>query len=224
MAGYSEEGKETVMAYRMTWVVLVLCCAFLACGGERKPDGAFLDNGTVRLGVDLGAGGSIFYFAQSTTQRNLLNHRDLGRFIQQSYYGKKDGSLWAKKPWCWNPVQGGGYKGQQARLLEKKIEKETLYIRSMPKHWATGADVPEITTHCWDILGVAPESMMCATSRMIVKRRDGSGPVVVPCTLLPYDPAFELGRGLAQASKTVSLNHPHCAKFCVLGGASCSPD
>jgi hypothetical protein len=21
----------------------------------------------------------------------------------------------------------------------------------------------------------------------------------------------------------VPLNHPHCAKFCVLGGASCSP-
>ena len=149
MAGYSEEGKETVMAHRLIGGVLVVCCAFLACGGERKPDGAFLDNGTVRLGVDLGAGGSIFYFAQSTTQRNLLNHRDLGRFIQQSYYGKKDGSLWAKKPWCWNPVQGGGYKGQQAKLQEKKIEKETLYIRSMPKHWATGTDVPEATMEEW---------------------------------------------------------------------------
>ncbi|MBT3397024.1 MAG: radical SAM protein, partial [Alphaproteobacteria bacterium] len=44
------------------------------------------------------------------------------------------------------------------------------------------------------------------------------------CTLLPYDKAFELGQGLAQASKTVQLNHPHCAKFCVLGGASCSPE
>ena len=88
----------------------------------------------------------------------------------------------------------------------------------------SAADVPEITTHCWDILGVAPETMMCATSRMILKRRGADNPVVVPCTLLPYDPAFELGRSLTQSAKTVQLNHPHCAKFCVLGGASCSPE
>ena len=85
-------------------------------------------------------------------------------------------------------------------------------------------DVPEITVHCWDILGVAPESMMCATARMVVKRQGADRPVVVPCTLLPYDPAFDLGETLAGAADTVKLNHPHCAKFCVLGGASCSAD
>jgi MoaA/NifB/PqqE/SkfB family radical SAM enzyme len=82
-------------------------------------------------------------------------------------------------------------------------------------------DVPEITVQCWDILGVEPESMMCATSRMVIKRKDADGPVVVPCTLLPYEPKFELGRRLADSAKTVKLNHPHCATFCVLGGASC---
>lgn len=86
-----------------------------------------------------------------------------------------------------------------------------------------GADVPEITVKCWDILGVAPETMMCATSRMIVKRKDAKRPAVVPCTLLPYDPAFELGGRLADAAAPIRLNHPHCARFCVLGGASCSP-
>ena len=85
-----------------------------------------------------------------------------------------------------------------------------------------GVDVPEITVHCWDILGVAPEQMMCATSRMVIKRRDGEWPVVVPCTLLPYDPQFELGTRLGESQSTVALNHPHCAKFCVLGGGSCS--
>ncbi|NQV48385.1 MAG: radical SAM protein [Rhodospirillaceae bacterium] len=83
-------------------------------------------------------------------------------------------------------------------------------------------DVPEITVHCWNILGVKPEAMMCATSRMVLKRKGAASPTVVPCTLLPYDPAFELGRNLAGSATTVSLNHPHCAKFCVLGGASCS--
>ena len=85
-------------------------------------------------------------------------------------------------------------------------------------------DVPEITVSCWEILGVAPETMMCASSRMIVKRQGAENPVVVPCTLLPYDPAFEMGEELALSPKKVHLNHPHCAKFCVLGGASCSVD
>jgi uncharacterized Fe-S cluster-containing radical SAM superfamily protein len=84
------------------------------------------------------------------------------------------------------------------------------------------ADVPEITEACWGILGKSPESVMCASSRMVVKRKDAAHPVVLACTLLPYDSRFELGRSLAEASGAVPLNHPHCAKFCVLGGGACS--
>jgi radical SAM family protein/4Fe-4S single cluster protein len=93
------------------------------------------------------------------------------------------------------------------------------------------ADVPEITESCWDILGKNPADVMCASSRMVVKRKGATTPVVLPCTLLPYDPAFEMGSTLAQAARAnggmfeggaVKLCHPHCAKFCVLGGGSCS--
>ena len=83
-------------------------------------------------------------------------------------------------------------------------------------------DVPEITEACWDILGVDPGAMMCASSRMVVKRRGDDRPVVMPCTLLPYEADFILGRSLAEAAGAVPLNHPHCARFCVLGGGSCS--
>ena len=83
-------------------------------------------------------------------------------------------------------------------------------------------DVPEITEACWGILGKSPSSVMCASSRMVVKRREAARPAVVACTLLPYEPEFELGATLADASRPVSLNHPHCARFCVLGGAACS--
>ncbi len=85
-------------------------------------------------------------------------------------------------------------------------------------------DVPEITTRCWDILGVRPESIMCSTSRMVIKRKGADSPIIAPCTLLPYDPQFELGTTLKESAKAVKLNHPHCARFCVLGGASCSAD
>jgi uncharacterized Fe-S cluster-containing radical SAM superfamily protein len=83
-------------------------------------------------------------------------------------------------------------------------------------------DVPEITEACWGILDKSPDSVMCATTRMVVKRRGAERPAVLACTLLPYDPQFELGATLAEALRPVALNHPHCAKFCVLGGAACS--
>jgi hypothetical protein len=84
------------------------------------------------------------------------------------------------------------------------------------------ADVPEISESCWGILDVAPSAMMCASSRMVVKAKGAERPHVVACTLLPYDPEFALGQTLAGAATKVMLNHPHCARFCVLGGASCS--
>lgn len=84
------------------------------------------------------------------------------------------------------------------------------------------ADVPEITDACWNILGKSPASIMCASSRMVVKRKGEARPVVAACTLIPYDPGFTMGETLVEASRPVKLNHPHCARFCVLGGASCS--
>ncbi len=85
-----------------------------------------------------------------------------------------------------------------------------------------GRDVPEITESCWGILGKSPDSMMCASSRMVVKRKGAARPAVLACTLLAYDERFELGATLAEANRPVALNHPHCATFCVLGGAACS--
>ena len=83
-------------------------------------------------------------------------------------------------------------------------------------------DVPEITTACWSILGKNPAEIMCASSRMLVKRKGEETPAVIACTLLPYEDEFEMGASLEEASAPVKLNHPFCAQFCVLGGASCS--
>jgi pyruvate-formate lyase-activating enzyme len=85
-----------------------------------------------------------------------------------------------------------------------------------------GRDVPEITEACWGILHKSPDNVMCASARMVARRREADRPAVLACTLLPYDAAFELGRTLADAAGPVQLNHPYCASFCVLGGAACS--
>ncbi len=99
--------------------------------------------------------------------------------------------------------------------------EDHVALMLFPEMGAT-IDVPEITTACWGILKKSPDEMMCATSRMVVKRKGAAAPAVVACTLLPYDEQFELGATLAEAARPVALNHPHCARFCVLGGGACS--
>ncbi len=84
------------------------------------------------------------------------------------------------------------------------------------------ADVPEITTECWSILNKNPADLMCASSRMVVRHKGAAAPTIVACTLLPYDARFDFGPRLNDALRHVKLNHPHCAKFCVLGGGRCS--
>ncbi|MBI2788332.1 MAG: radical SAM protein [Elusimicrobia bacterium] len=103
------------------------------------------------------------------------------------------------------------------RAIGREVE-----LTVFPEMAAPG-DLPEITTECWGLLGKSPESVMCASSRMVVKRRGEERPAVVACTLIPHDPRFELGRTLADSWRPVALQHPHCASFCVLGGGSCSP-
>ena len=125
---------------------------------------------------------------------------------------------------CWSEAEGDLRKGYARLFGEHDIALDAddpVELVLFPEMDAR-ADVPEITEACWDILGVEPRSIMCATSRMVIKRKDAERPAVVSCTLLPYDPEFELGHTLSDAQRPVRLNHPHCATFCVLGGASCS--
>src|SRR5262249_17176517 len=84
------------------------------------------------------------------------------------------------------------------------------------------ADVAEIAQTAWGTFDKSPADLMCATSRMVVKRKGAERPAVLACTLVPYDPEFELGESLKDAARPVPLNHPHCARFCVIGGALCS--
>ena len=84
-------------------------------------------------------------------------------------------------------------------------------------------DVPEITEACWEILHKSPEDVMCSSARMVVKRKGADAPAVLACTLIPYDQQFELGGTLAEARKTVALNHPHCAKVLRARGRRLQP-
>ncbi|MBE7210098.1 MAG: radical SAM protein, partial [Gluconacetobacter diazotrophicus] len=69
-------------------------------------------------------------------------------------------------------------------------------------------DVPEISASCWDLLGKRPDSVMCASSRMVVRRRGEAAARVAACTLLPFEREFDMGGTLREAARTVRLNHP----------------
>jgi hypothetical protein len=107
---------------------------------------------------------------------------------------------------------------EEGIAIDAADPEQLVIFPEMDEH----ADTPEITEACWSILGKSPSDVMCATSRMVVHRKGEEHARVVACTLLPYAEGFDLGDTLAQANRDVALNHPHCARFCVLGGASCS--
>lgn len=134
---------------------------------------------------------------------------------------------------CWNEHDHEAREGYAALIAARgwKIDPEDpLALVLLPEMDVT-QDVPEISVGCWQVLGKSPGELMCASSRMIVKRKGEARPTVVPCTLLPYEDAFSMGATLEDAARAdggmfdagdVKLCHPHCAKFCALGGGSCS--
>jgi len=103
-----------------------------------------LDNGTVRITVDLDQGGGIVAFHPTgRPQDSVINTYDRGRNCQQSYYsgpsqfkpaGATQNPNW--NPWPWNPVQGGDCYGSGSATLSWSNNGGTLYVKSRPKQWA----------------------------------------------------------------------------------------
>jgi hypothetical protein len=117
-------------------------------------------------------------------------------------------------------VARAGYRALFAREGIAVDSDDPVQLVIFPEMVAD-ANPPEITEACWGILKKNPDDVMCASARMVVRRRDAAAPAVVACTLIAYDDRFELGRTLKEASRAVPLNHRYCATFCVLGGAAC---
>lgn len=103
----------------------------------------FIENSHVKVGIKKSSGGAIAWISKAASDRNLIDHFDRGRLVQQSYYGAEDGSRWNNQPWRWNPVQGGDWRGRSAAILELRQSSSELFVVTRPVHWATGEDVQD---------------------------------------------------------------------------------
>jgi len=117
---------------------------------------SFLDNGIIKIGVNLNLGGSITYLADSKLKDNLVNNYDWGRQIQMSFYsgpnpytanGKKQSPDWIFLGW--NPIQSGDYAGYAARILEHKNDGKKLYVKGIPMQWPLDSVPCECTFETW---------------------------------------------------------------------------
>lgn len=113
----------------------------LRAGGEKF---SFIDNGVVKLGLDLSRGGSIGFFGPSGSSTNLVNTHDMGREIQLSFYagpafynpGDKCDKLYTGKEWPWNPIGAGDCKGHASTVNSLKTTATTAHVVATPLQWA----------------------------------------------------------------------------------------
>ena len=104
----------------------------------------YIDNGVVKLGIDMDRGGAIGYFSASESKNNIVNCHDMGREIQLSFYagpsfynpdGKCD-KLFRGQEWPWNPIGAGDVKGNKGKILSKAVGKDSIHIVTKPLQWA----------------------------------------------------------------------------------------
>jgi len=126
--------------------------ALAARGGRlfaAEPQMSWLDNGTIRLGVDLTLGGAITWLSRSGSDVNVINSHDWGRQVQMSYYAGPVpfvvGEKRPKKYWeglGWNPIQVGDARPRRGELHRRAA----FYRRSC---LARAFAWPRKVRRCW---------------------------------------------------------------------------
>ena len=122
-----------------------------------EPNRIFLENGQVKLGIDLNAGGAITFLAEGPLGPNMVNNFDLGRQLQTSLYsgpvpytpnGKQPVPQWSGLGW--NPVQTGDVHNNPAQVLAYQKESDTrLYVKTVPNIWPLTAEPADCVMEHW---------------------------------------------------------------------------
>ncbi len=101
----------------------------------REGSRLYLDNGTVKVGLESRWGGAIVEVVWHGM--NFVNDFDAGREIQVAVY---DGDPYPPCGDCkgaegWNPVQGGDQHKNGSSLTEQALRADSIYTKTRPHHW-----------------------------------------------------------------------------------------
>ncbi len=124
-----------------------------------EPRMIFLENGEVRMGMDLSLGGAVTFLSSREHPGNLINSFDLGRQIQMSHYsGPWPFEVEDKKPrahWAglgWNPIQTGDDYLNPSKVIEHRHDGHELYIKCIPMQWPLDNVPGDCTFETWTTL------------------------------------------------------------------------
>jgi len=144
-----------------TWGCWLLAGGFAVAGlcaqaGADEGNMSWLDNGTIRLGVDLSLGGAVTYLHGPGPGENMINSYDWGRQIQMSFYsgpspfapeGHELHPRW--NGLGWNPIQSGDCYNNRSRTIEHRNDENGIYVKSIPMIWPLNAYPGECTFETW---------------------------------------------------------------------------
>lgn len=162
--------------FEWRWMMAAMLAVGVARASAAEPGMSYLDNGTIRIGVNLKAGGAITYLSKSGDATNLVNNWDWGRQIQMSHYsgpvpfkpgGKEPAAHWLGLGW--NPVQAGDHFTNASKILAHENDGTTLYIKCIPMQYALDNVPAECTFETWIMLTGSTADIR---SRMVVDRPD----------------------------------------------------
>lgn len=149
------KGKENIKIY-----------GFAVFNREIPEQEIYIESENLKLGIDLLWGGALSYLedtdsnvqavsvdgkikvdsnaeerynAKSVNDNvNLINRNDTGRLVQQSYYGtlEYDHGVYMDNDWRYNPVQGGNQFNDASKIVDLKVNEDSIYIKCRPLDWA----------------------------------------------------------------------------------------
>ncbi len=138
-------------------ISITLCASVHAAETSQFSGMSYLDNGAVRIGINLDIGGAITYLSKSGSDENIVNSHDWGRQIQMSFYsgpapyypesGKKPSDTW--KFIGWNPIQSGDVGNNPSKVIAHRNNGTEMYVKCIPMHWPLDNEPGQCTFESW---------------------------------------------------------------------------
>lgn len=134
--------RKIITRNLVVWLACGVASAVVMGQAAREPKMTWLDNGVVRVGMDLNLGGAVTHISTRNHPGNIINSFDLGRQIQMSHYsGPNPFTVGDKKPapaWAglgWNPIQTGDCYNNPSVVVDHRNDGQSIFIQCIPMQW-----------------------------------------------------------------------------------------